>query len=328
MTVDVALDMLREKEPAPPAPPVVVIGAGAIGGYLAALLARAGHAVHVVARGRRLAQIEADGLRVAMGDGMVLSTRPVAAQAPPAGLSRPLIVLGMKTPDLPAALDVVAASRPHAPIVLTVQNGVEAPAQVAAALPAATVLASRVHGFFEMGDDGAIRHRGVPPSLALGLTAGEDHAAPTRIAAMLRAAGTHAEAIGNILEQLWAKFLLAAPLGTVGAALETDVGGLRADPAAMALLHQTMDEVVRLSRACGVALPASAKADTLAFIASFPPGATTSMQRDLAAGRSGEFDALTGAVLRLAGNRGIAVPVHERLAGAIMARRRGDRAGR
>lgn len=303
---------------------MLVIGAGAIGSYLAALLARAGHAVHVVARSRRLAQIEAEGLRVTMGDGAVLDARPMIGRAAPAGLQRPLVVLGVKTPDLPAALDVVAACRPHAPIVLTVQNGVEAPAQVAAALPGATVLASRVHGFFEMGDDGAIRHRGVPPSLALGLTAGEDHAAPTRIAAMLRAAGTHAEASGNILEQLWAKFLLAAPLGTVGAALETDVGGLRADPAAMALLHQAMDEVVRLSRACGVALPASAKADTLAFIASFPPGATTSMQRDLAAGRIGEFDALTGAVLHLAGSRGIAVPVHERLAAAIMARRSGD----
>lgn len=307
---------------------MLVIGAGAIGGYLAALLARAGHSVHVVARGQRLAQIEAEGLRVTMGDGAVLNTRPVAAQAPPAGLSRPLIVLGMKTPDLPAALDLVAACRPHAPIVLTVQNGVEAPAQVAAALPGATVLASRVHGFFEMGDDGAIRHRGVPPSLVLGLTRGDDHAAPARIAAMLRAAGTHAEASDNILEELWAKFLLAAPLGAVGAALEADVGGLRADPAAMALLHQAMDEVVRLSRACGVALPRSAKADTLAFIASFPPGATTSMQRDLAAGRWGEFDALTGAVLRLARSRGIAVPVHERLAAAIMAHRRSNRAGR
>lgn len=297
---------------------MLVIGAGAIGGYLAALLARTGHAVHVVARGARLAQLRADGLRVAMGDGTVLDARPVIGQAAPAGLQRPLIVLGVKTPDLPAALGLVAAAAPEAPVVLTVQNGVEAPAQVAAALPGATVLASRVHGFFEMAEDGAIRHRGVPPSLVLGLTSGADDTAPARIAAILRHAGTTADATADILGQLWAKFLLAAPLGTVGAALDKDVGGLRADEGAMALLRQAMDEVTRLSRACGVTLPPAALDDTLAFIASFPPGATTSMQRDLAAGRWGEFDALTGAVLRLAHAHGIAVPVHERLAAAIM----------
>lgn len=298
---------------------MLVIGAGAIGGYLAALLACAGHPVHVVARGQRLAQISADGLRVTMGDGAVLHTRPQVSETPPAGLSQPLVVMGVKTPDLPAALALLSASCPDAPVVLTVQNGVEAPAQVAAGLPGATVLASRVHGFFEMEPDGAIQHRGVPPSLVLGMTAGADPDAAGRFADILCKAGTHAEATADIMEQLWAKFLLAAPLGTVGAALGKTVGQLRADDGAMALLHQAMAEVVQLARVCGVMLPPSAIDDTLAFIASFPDGATTSMQRDLAVGRKGEFDALTGAVLRLGRAHNIALPVHERLADRITA---------
>lgn len=302
-------------------PPVVVIGAGAIGSYLAARLAGAGHRVSVVARGERLSQLRERGLRVTMGDGDRLEASPLAAAAPPQHLTDPLVILAVKTPDLPAALDLVKGSRATSPVVLTVQNGVEAPAQVATALPGATVLASRVHGFFEMDADGAIRHRGVPPSLVLGLAAGEDTNAAGRVAAMLLRSGIQAEATADILSQLWMKFLLAAPLGTVGAAMEMDAGTLRANGSAMAMLRQAMEEVVRLAHACGIALPTSAIDDTLAFVAGFPPAATTSMQRDLAAGRDGEFDALTGAVLRLAKRHGIAAPVHERLSAMIMAAR-------
>src|SRR5690606_8064768 len=137
--------------------------------------------------------------------------------------SADLVLLCVKAEDLPAALELAAPLADAGPAFVTVQNGVEAPGQVAARFPAAPVIASRVHGFFEL-HDGAVHHVGVEPSLAFGLVAGEGADALDRFGEVLADAGIEHQYTADIWGELWRKFLLAASLGGVGAALGTAAG--------------------------------------------------------------------------------------------------------
>jgi len=270
--------------------------------------------VGVVARGARLAAIRQGGLRLAMEG--VPAALAVPAAEDLAGLPPPeLAIIATKTTDLPAATALLAHCTGAGLVVLTVQNGVEAPDEVLAAVPEAKVLAGRVHGFFEMAGD-VVRHVGVAPSLAFGPWRADALPAADRLEAVLSSADIAWQRPPDIVAALWEKLVLASSIGGVGAALGLPVGAIRADPAHAALLEGMMREVTAVGAACGVMLPDDCAARTLAFVASFPESATSSLQRDLLERRPSEFAALTGAVPRLAAAAGVAVPLHD----AVIAR--------
>ena len=101
---------------------VVVLGAGAIGGWLGAGLARAGNEVGVLARGATLAALRRDGL--VLSEGARSETIPVRATDDPAALAGPdLLVLGLKGQDLPGALPLIGALLGPGTQVLPAVNG-------------------------------------------------------------------------------------------------------------------------------------------------------------------------------------------------------------
>jgi 2-dehydropantoate 2-reductase len=301
---------------------VLVIGAGAIGSYLAARLAAAGAEVTLAARGSRLAALQRSGIVLSL-DG-ISAVQQVALVGP--GESAPaadLAILCTKMPDLEGSLDVL---RPLAGeglsgeglsgkrlAVLTTQNGIDAPDMVRAALPGAAVLASRVHGFFEM-DGAAVRHVGVPPSLGFGAWEPRHAALEPVLAALLAGAGVTAIPSADIRTELWRKLAFVGPLGATAAVCGVPAGKLRQDPAQWRMFEQAVAEVVAVGRAegvdLGVDLGSDPVGDTLRFAEAIPAEATTSLQRDLAAGGRSEFDALIGTVLRRGLAAGLELPVH------------------
>lgn len=291
---------------------IAVIGAGAVGSAIAAGLVRAGRDVALVARGRRLAALQAGPLRIeAEGAVRAVAVRAVAAPVSPVDLA----ICCVKTPDFDAALAAIAPAMAPDGMVLTLQNGVEAHESAARVLPGASILAGRLHGFFEM-HGGLVRHVGVAPSILLGRTHG-DPLAEARAVAAFAQSGIAAEASPAIVLALWRKFLLAASLGTVAAALDMPAGQVASDGTGMALLHEAMGEVVALAQRVGVPLDQRDIAQTLRFIATFPPDATTSLQRDLGAGRPSEHDALAGAMLRIGRTQRFYPAVFARLAARL-----------
>lgn len=289
---------------------VLIVGAGAVGSYFAAQLHRAGHDVTLLARGARLAHLRANGLQSDAGSRV--ESLPVSAcdwaSLPDAA---DYTILALKTCDLAAALEHLAAAPPALRRnIVTVQNGIDAPDDALRVLPGSMVLAARMHGFVEMAGD-VVRHVGVPVSLAFGTWKSSGERAgdvETRFAQMLRDAGIGAEISADIESLLWVKFLLAASLGATAAAYALPAGDVLADAAAATHLRAAMEDMVQLAARRGVHLPDDAMARTLDFIASFPTGATTSLQRDLAEGRRSEYAALPGAVLRMAVEEGVDLP--------------------
>lgn len=297
---------------------VLVIGGGAIGSFLAAGLFASGNAASILARGRRLAEISSEG--VILAQGAALSRVPVPAIGHGEGIDPPdFAILACKTGDLASCLDALACLAGPQTVIVTVQNGVEAPGIVAGRFPGHGVIASRVQGFFER-EAGILRHVGVRPSLSLGAWAGMGNDSAARLVELLAQAGISASLSRDIRAELWEKFVLASALGGVGAATGLSAGAIRSDPESNRLLGAAVDEACHLARHMGIALPGDTAARTMAFIAGFPPEATTSMMRDMEAGRPSEYASLTGAVLRLASEAKLDVPAFRTIEAMLASR--------
>lgn len=289
----------------------IIIGAGAIGTFLGARLHRAGHDVTLVARGERLRALQANGLTLDIDGAFEQMTLP-ATETLRDHQPADLVVLATKTAGLDEALRLAEPVVGPTTAILTVQNGVEAADEVAAHFPQATVFASRVHGFFELDGD-TVRHVGVEPSVEFGSIGADPAERGEDLRAMLTAADIAAACAPDIRACLWEKLLLAAPLGGVALAHGMTGGRLRHDAAAWAMLGEAMREVETLAHAHGIALSPDIVAQTLAFVATFPDDATSSMQRDVLAGRPSEYGDLTGAIPRLASAVGKAAPCFTRI---------------
>jgi 2-dehydropantoate 2-reductase len=116
----------------------------------------------------------------------------------------------------------------------------------------------------------------------------------------------------------WEKYLLIEPWGAVAAAARAPIGVVRSVPETRRLLAAAQEELAAVARARGVAVPEDAPARTLAFLDGVTAEGTASMQRDLGAGRPSELEEQTGALVRLAREAGVAVPVHEGLLATLL----------
>ncbi|MEV6827946.1 2-dehydropantoate 2-reductase [Amycolatopsis sp. NPDC051102] len=284
-----------------------IIGAGGLGGFFGARLATAGHDVSFLARGENLAALRRDGLTVLGPDGA--TTLPVHATGDPADLgAADVALLAVKTWQLDAA---VAALPAGVDAVITTQNGVDAPAQVARTLGRDAVLPGVAKVIAALTGPGTVRHVGGTGSLDIAEWDNRATGRVERIRAAFGDAGIGTTAPGDIWADLWAKFLFIAPAGGLGAVTGATFGALRDHPETRRTLHDAMAEIERLARAAGVTLPAGVVDDTMAFFDRQPAEGTTSLQRDIAAGRPSELDAWTGAVVRLGRQAGVPTPVND-----------------
>jgi 2-dehydropantoate 2-reductase len=213
-------------------------------------------------------------------------------------------------------------------VAVPMQNGVEAAGRLAAALGDDRVAGGLVAVLSWIDAPGAVKHVGSPPRVKMGergARAGKPSERLEALAAALRAAGAECEVVADVERATWEKFLLIEPWGTVSAAARAPIGVVRTVPESRTLLVGAMEELARLARARGVALPADAVARTLALIDSVPFEATASMQRDLGAGRPSELADQPGAVLRLAREGGVPVPIHAVLHAALVPQERAAR---
>ncbi|MEV5431655.1 2-dehydropantoate 2-reductase [Streptomyces sp. NPDC052701] len=298
----------------PGGPSIAVLGAGGVGGYLGGRLAAAGCDVRFLARGEALAALRRDGLRVTSGK-HEWSVPQVRASDDPKDIGEvDFVLLCVKTPQLSAAVDALPPMLGEDTAVVTVQNGVEAPEQVAAGIGRDRVLPGTVRIVATTAGPGEIRHMG-PPG-ALGFAEWDGSASPRvkRLREALRDASVAAPEPSDIWADLWAKFLLVVPIGSLGAATGgATVGELRSRAGIRKMLIAGMREMYETGVELGIALPDDAVDTATALMDRQPPDVTSSLQRDILAGRPSELEAWTGAAVRLAGRAGRAAPVHDML---------------
>jgi 2-dehydropantoate 2-reductase len=300
---------------------VLVMGAGAVGGYYGAALALRGHEVAFVARGAHLAAMRERGLEVRT-DGQTHLLHPVRAVETPADAGGPvdLALFTVKGYDAESA---AAALRPvvgPATAVLTLLNGVDSPDQLAAALGAEHVLAGTTLVLTNLIAPGVIDQTSPFRRITLGALIGGVTPRAEAVAGALREAGVEVTLAADALVGVWTKFIMQAPHATMTTACDSALGPIRETPEGSALYLTLIREVVAVGRAAGVALPADAVETTMTVIQNFPAEAKTSMQRDFEARRRTELDQLAGAVVRRGRALGVPTPAFDALYATLRVR--------
>jgi 2-dehydropantoate 2-reductase len=306
---------------------IAIYGSGAVGGYFGGRLAEAGEDVRFIARGRHLAAIREHGLRISSVDGD-FAVDPARVTDDPAAIGPvDVVLLGVKAWQVPEA---AAAMRPlvgERTFVVPLQNGIEAPDQLAAALGAGRVLGGLCRILAYLEGPGHIRHAGVTPYIAFGeLDGSRSERAETLRQAFSRTRGVTAEIPPDIRVAMWSKFLFIAALSGVGALTRVPIGMIRSQPESRELLRQALEEIYAVAVRSRIALPADTVAQTLAFVDGIPADGTASMQRDIMKGRPSELEAQVGAVVRLGERLGVPVPVHRIIHAALLPQERAARA--
>ncbi len=304
---------------------VAILGPGGVGGFVAAALWRAGCATTVVAREPTAELIARSGLEV---DSTALDARFTARPDAVSRLCAPVrfLLVATKAGGLTAALERVE-SDPE--LVVPLLNGVEHMAALRARFGEQRVVAGVIRIESDRPAPGRIVQRSpgaridlasnLASNLAANLGVGPaaaDHAA-AELATILRGAGITVRIGDDERQVLWSKLARLNALALTTSAADRPLGVLRDDPRWRSALEGAVNETVAVANAAGAALRA---ADTLAELEGAHPELGSSMQRDIAAGREPELDALAGAVLRAGAAHGLRCPTVTWLAERVAAR--------
>jgi 2-dehydropantoate 2-reductase len=288
---------------------IAVFGAGSVGGYFGGRLAHAGEDVVFIARGAHLRALCEQGLRVESPKGNFSVAAVQATDNPVQVGPVDVVLMAVKAWQVPEAAQAIRPMIGPETCVVPLQNGLEAPAQVATVVGAEHVLGGSCVISSLIAAPGCIRHVGLEPSV----TFGELDRRPSPRAVRLREALVRAEVSALIPEDIqvaiWEKFM-AIRFGPVGAVARAPAGVLRSLPETRRLVEQAGVETLMVARARGIDLAEDSPARMMVALDSIAPGIIASLQRDIEAGRPSEVDALTGALVRLGAEVGVETPLH------------------
>lgn len=289
---------------------IAIYGTGGAGGYFGARLAAAGEDVVFLARGEHLRAIRERGLRLTtpIDD---ITIHPAQAFDDPAHVGQvDAILFGVKTWQLAdAARSAIPMLGPET-FVVPLQNGVDAPAVLAAELGAARVLGGTCGTISRVTGPGVITSVGAVNFVKFGELDGRPSARTAALLHALERAGVQAKVPSSIHEAMWEKFVFVVSMGGVGAVSRAPVGVTRAIPETRAMLEASMREIYDVGCAHGITLPDDVVERSMALVDGLAFDGTTSMQRDIEGGRRSELDAWCGAVVRLGRECGVATPVN------------------
>jgi 2-dehydropantoate 2-reductase len=288
-----------------------VFGTGAVGGYFGGRLAEAGEDVIFLARGAHLKAIVERGLRVSSirGDFTILPAH--AVEQPSEAGPVDVVLLGVKAWQVPEAAQALGPMLGPQTFVVPLQNGVEAPGQLAEVLGRNRVFGGMCRVLSTIKEPGSIEQSGVDPYIAFGELDGSLSPRAERLKEIFgRARGVTVELPSDIVAAMWTKFLFITALSGVGAITRSTAGVIRAKPETRRLLIQALEEARSVALAYRVRLADDVVNQVMQLIDDLPEQGTASMQRDIAAGRPSELASQSGAVVRLGQAVGVPVPVH------------------
>jgi 2-dehydropantoate 2-reductase len=291
---------------------VAVLGPGGVGGLVAGALDRAGTPVTVVARESTVRVIAERGLRVSsvrLGDFIVHPPALACLQEP-----CDVLVIAAKAIGLQEALERVSV-QPR--LVLPLLNGLDHLPLLRRRFAEDTVLAATIRVEADRPEPGVVVHSS--PFLRIDMAS---HFAGVRgqmqeLAQLLTEAGVPARVQDSEPQVMWSKLVRLNALACTTSAYDRLLGEILSTPELRAELIAAIEEGCAVALAEGASIEAG---EPLGELSAAHPTLGSSMQRDIAAGRAPELDAIPGAVLRAGARHGVACPTIERLAVMIAAR--------
>jgi 2-dehydropantoate 2-reductase len=291
---------------------IAILGSGAVGGYYGAKLARAGHDVTFIARGAHLAAIRERGLEIRSAELGDFVARGQAEDDTSKVGPVQLVLVAVKTYDNAAALPLLAPMLGADTTVLTVQNGVDSPSEVAAVAGEERTLGGTTYIAAALEAPGLIVQTGTHRRIVFGEAFGDLPRVSGRVNAIHDAfAGADIQSypVGDGRVPIWEKFVFLASLAGFTGAARLSIGPVWGDPFTREQFLAASREIEALARAEGVPVAADVVDRMIPYIDAIPGSMRSSLLIDLQQGKRIEVEALQGAVVRRAQKLGVPTPI-------------------
>jgi 2-dehydropantoate 2-reductase len=299
-------------------PRIAVMGSGGVGGYFGGRLAAAGYDVSFIARGAHLDAMQRRGLVIESPLGGA-AIAPVHAFDDAARIGPvDVILFATKLYDVASAGQMCRALIGPDTVVVSFLNGIDSEDTLIEILGARHVAGGVARISASIARPGVIAHHGNFAALEFGELDGRDSPRLTALLAACERAGIKARIDADIVAAIWKKFIFLASFAAITALTRCAMGPIRRTPQTFALLERAIAEAAAVGQANGVRLGEDPCAAAMRVVHGVGDGIKASMLVDLERGRRLELRALSGAVVRLGRELGLATPVHEFALAALL----------
>jgi 2-dehydropantoate 2-reductase len=289
---------------------IAIIGTGGVGGYFGGRLAKAGHDVTFLARGKHLEAMQSRGL-IVQSINENFTIQPVQATDSIATIDKvDLVLVCVKSWLVKDMAKQLLPLLKDDTLVLPLQNGVMAAEELVSVIPAHHVLGGLCRIISKIEAPGVIRHFGVDPIIMFGELNNERSQRVVKLQKLFENAGFHAHISHDIQADIWKKFIQICVSGLLGVT-RVPYGGIREVKETREMMIALFQEVYDLSQKMGVNIEPDFVEKTVAVIDAFDYHASASLARDIWEGRPSELDYQNGTVVKLAKKHRLPVPVNK-----------------
>ncbi len=291
---------------------IAVMGTGGVGGYFGGLLARAGNNVTFIARGPHLDAIRRDGLRVISSNDGEFVVPGQATDRPDEVGHQELVLFTVKMYHNDQAIDFISPMVGPDTIVLTLQNGIDNGERLVEVYGADRVMIGSAYLEGRISEPGVVTQGG-PGSASFGERTLGITERGERLLEIFKTAGWRVELLENMTGMLWKKFAYLSGSAGVCAASGCAYGELRTVPETRTAIRDAIAEALAVGEAAGAPLEPDSLEWSMNALDNFPATGMASLAKDFAEGQPVELEGLTGTVIRMGRQYGVATPVNDAL---------------
>ncbi len=295
---------------------IMIVGAGSVGGFFGAHLAKSNPNVSFLLRPRTLQAVKERGLILRSASG-ILTVRPPAASDPRELVRPDLVILAVKAYDLDEVMDQIEPVLTDKTVILTLQNGVDIEDRILARVQRDSVVGGVAFIYSKIVEPGVIEHykRG---TVAIGELMGHKSERVGMIADLFRKAGIQCQISDDIRHSKWEKMCWNCVFNPITVLINDRVAKALDHPEMMGVIRQIVGEVAAVSASLKVPL-APDMAEKTVQVTQAIRDIHTSMYDDWKAGRPTEIDSLNGYIVSKGRELGIPTPVNEALTALVKA---------
>ncbi len=300
----------------------MIIGAGGAGGILAQNMSKAGLYVTSIARGEHLRAIRANGLTVRKLWDESAECIHIKATDMEHYSERPdVIFLCVKEYSLPGCYSFIKNAAKKGTIIIPLLNGISVSRRIKEALPGYTVPGGLIYVSANIAEPGHLVQHGGICRVIFGMQDEQEDDRPVRaVADDLKGHGLDVFFSEHIRRDIFEKFSYVSPAGAAGLYCRASAGDFQKMGEPRELFKTMIREIMALAYAMGCPFGRDFVRENLKIMDSLQPSATTSLQRDIAAGHQSEIDSLIGEVLRLGKEYNVSLPAYRMAAEEIRKR--------
>lgn len=307
---------------------IMIMGSGGVGAYYGGLLAQQGNDVTFIARGAHLQALRANGLQVKSvhGDFHIMPVK--VTDTPAEAGAADLILFCVKTYNLDDAAKAIQPAIGAQTVVMSLQNGVEAPEQIGKIVGMEHVLGGATHISSALEAPGIVKQVSQFRRIVFGESDGSISTRAQGIDEVLRSTGIMVEITRDIRKVLWTKLVFISAASGLGSLTRLPMGDYRSVPETRTMIVNLMREVEATACAQGVTLDADVVEKSLKFMDAAAPHIKASMQLDVEASRRTELESMIGVIGRQGRALGVPTPVADMVYASLLpgeiAARKGD----